>query len=184
MKIAIHQPNLIPWLPFFYKMAMVDKFIIFTTAQFEKGGFQNRYKLSNGKWVTKSISHGLSPLSEKIYADLKPLVELNMKWINVIRLTLGIETEIHFDTDQKFVNPTEKLIHEIRQLQGDVYVTNPDAKNKYLDEAFMRRCGIDIEYCKVPKHLQIHVFEAFEKWGIDGTAKQLEGLKCQKQLTS
>lgn len=183
MRIGIHQPNMIPWLPFFYKMAMCDKFILLQNVQFEKGGFQNRYKLSSGKWVTRSVQHGLESLSTKKYADLKPLVGLNNEWIQVIKYTLNIETQICFDTDQLFTNPTEKLIHEIRQVQGDVYITNPDAKNKYLDEQWMKDCGIDIEYCKVPKHLQIHVFEAFEKWGIDGTVKQLEKAKCHQLST-
>lgn len=179
MRIAIHQPNLIPWLPFFYKMAMVDKFIILDNVQFEKGGFQNRYKTSTGKWVTKSVEHGLEPLSLKMYSDLTPLVDLNMKWINVIKDTLKIDTEIVFPKWGTTCAPTERLIKEIRLHGGKVYVTNPDAKNKYLDEGLMRSEGIEIEYCNVPKHLQIHVFEAFENWGIDGTIKQLEGAKCK-----
>lgn len=173
VKVGIHQANCIPWLPFFYKMAMCDKFVILQSVQFEKGGFQNRYRLSNGTWVTKSVQHGLDSLSNKKYADLTPLVELNMKWINVIKDTLGINTEIIFDTDLVKEDPTDKLIWEIHTVGGDCYITNPEAKNKYLDESKMNMNGIDIEYCKVPKHLQIHVFEAFEKWGIDGTIKQL-----------
>lgn len=177
VKVAIHQANLIPWLPFFYKMAMADKFIILTSCQFEKGGFQNRYKLSTGKWVTKSVEHGLEPLSNKRYSDLTPLVELNMKWINTIKDTLNIDTEILFDTGKTFEDPTAKLIYEVWNVGGQTYLTNPDAKNKYLNEYLMKSEGIEIEYCKVPKHLQIHIFEAFEKWGIDGTIKQLKGIR-------
>lgn len=179
MRIALHQSNLMPWLPFFYKMAMVDKFIILTSVQFEKGGYQNRYKLSTGKWVTKSVQHGLEPLCDKLYTDLTPLVELNVRWISVIKDTLGIKTEIIRDTPIVKESPTEKLIFEIQANGGSVYVTNPDAKNKYLDEELMKSRGIEIEYCKVPKHLQIHIFEAFEKWGIDGTIKQIESAKCK-----
>lgn len=179
MRVAIHQPNLIPWLPFFYKMAMVDKFIILENVQFEKGGFQNRYKTSAGSWVTKSVCHGLEPLSSKQYSDMTPLVKLNMQWINVIKNTLDIHTEIVFDSPLKFECATEKLIFETHAIGGNIYITNPDAKLKYLKEDKMRSAGIEIEYCKVPKHLQIHVFEAFEKWGIDGTIKQLESAKCK-----
>lgn len=179
MKIAIHQPNLIPWLPFFYKMAMVDKFVILDNVQFEKGGFQNRYLTTMGAWVTKSVQHGLEPLSEKKYADLTPLVDLNMKWIRVIKETLAIDTEIVFPKWGTQCSPTERLIQEVRLHGGKIYITNPDAKNKYLDEDAMRAAGIEIGYCNVPKHLQIHVFEAFEKWGIDGTIKQLESAKCK-----
>jgi hypothetical protein len=107
-----------------------------------------------------------------------------MKWIETIKSTLGIEAELSFDTEQEFGEPTNKLIHEVCNVGGNIYVTNPDAKNKYLDEQFMKQYGIKVEYCKVPKHLQIHVFEAFEKWGIDGTIKQMPRRICQKQLTS
>lgn len=183
MRIAIHQPNFIPWLPFFYKMAMADKFIILVNVQFEKGGYQNRYKLSDGKWVTKSVQHGLQPITDKIYADMQPLVQLNMEWIDVIKQTLGITTEIIFDTEKTFDYPTDKLIHEIKEAGGTTYITNPEAKHKYLNERQIEDSGITIEHCEVPKHLQIHVFEAFEKWGIDGTIKQLEDAKCHKQRT-
>ena len=43
MKIAIHQPNFLPWYPFFQKIKEVDKFIILGNCQFEKNGFQNPY---------------------------------------------------------------------------------------------------------------------------------------------
>ncbi len=179
MKVAIHQPNLIPWLPFFYKMAMADKFIILTNVQFEKGGYQNRYKLSDGEWVTKAVQHGKELISDKHYADMQPLLQLNMSWINVIRETLNIKTEIMFDTDFTPDSPTEKLIYEIQNAKGNVYITNPEAKSKYLNEQQMEEAGIGIEYCHVPKHLQVHIFEAFEIWGIDGTIKQLQGIKCK-----
>lgn len=184
MKVAIHQPNFCPWLPFFYKMAMADCFVILTSVQFEKGGFQNRYKTTAGKWVTKPVQHGLDLLSEKRYADSVSVVDLNMKWIYAIKQTLGIDTRIVFDSGKQFDDPTEKLIHEVTDVGGDTYLTNPDAHKKYLDEDFMRSIGLKIEYCQVPKHLQIHVFEAFEKWGIEGTIKQLKGAKCHKQQIS
>lgn len=184
MRIAIHQPNLIPWFPFFYKMAMVDKFIILTNVQFEKGGYQNRYRLSDGKWVTKSVQHGLQPIICKSYADMQPLLQLNMEWIDVIKNTLGIKTEVLFDTDVFSNEPTNKLIYEVQEAGGDIYVTSPEAKQKYLNEAKMKEAGIEIEYCHVPKHLQRHTFEIFEEYGIDGAIKQLPRSICQKQLTS
>ena len=48
-----------------------------------------------------------------------------------------------------------------------------EAKDKYLDEKLFRQYELDIEYCKVPKHLQKATFEIFEEYGIDGAIKQL-----------
>ena len=58
MRIAIHQPNYIPWLGFFRKMSISDIFVIFDDIQFEKGGLTNRVALrisDQQKWLTQPI---------------------------------------------------------------------------------------------------------------------------------
>ena len=45
MKIAIHQPEFMPWLGFFQKMYLADKFIIFDHVQFKKRYFENRNQI-------------------------------------------------------------------------------------------------------------------------------------------
>ncbi len=45
MRIAIHQPEFIPWLKFFDKMKRVDKYIIFDHVQFKKRYFENRNQI-------------------------------------------------------------------------------------------------------------------------------------------
>lgn len=179
VKIAIHQPNFIPWFPFFYKMAMADKFIILSTVQFEKNGYQNRYKLSNGKWITKSVRSSRDLICHKRYADDTHLESINMSWIKAIKNTLNIKTELLFDFDTDS-SKTENLIKLIQFYEGNVYITNPDAKDKYLDENLMRNAGIEIEYCKVPKNLQKHTFEIFESYGIDGAIKNLPKVNNEK----
>lgn len=185
MKVAIHQSNFIPWFPFFYKMAMADLFIILCHVDFEKGGFQNRYYLNEKeKWVTKSVKHGLDPIIDKEYTDGTKLLTLNMNWINAIRKTLKIETLIDFDYPTELTK-TERLIDIIKHYGGTTYITCPNAKKKYLDEELIKSSGIDIEYMHCPKDLQIHTFEAFDKFGIDGCIKRLPRReKCQKQLIS
>ena len=69
MIVAIHQPNFIPWLPFFDKMAAADVFVILSECQFEKNGFQNRFQ-RNG-WNTMSVASGLAPIREKQYVARK-----------------------------------------------------------------------------------------------------------------
>lgn len=172
VRVAIHQPNFIPWFPFFYKMAMVDKFIILNNVQFEKNGYQNRYKIED-KWITKSVENGMNLIKNKLYTSGRNLNRLNMNWVYTIRETLEIDTEICFPKWGSECSATERLIYEIKLHGGDIYVTNPEAREKYLDENVMKAEGIEIEYCKVPKHLQKHTFEIFEEYGIDGAIKQL-----------
>ena len=172
MKIAIHQPNFIPWMPYFYKMAMADKFLILNNVQFEKNGFQNRYKTGED-WITKPVKNGMDLINDKRYTSDRSLNELNMNWINVIKETLEIDTEIVYPKWGSECSATERLINEIKLHSCNTYITNPEAKNKYLDEDLMRNSGIEIEYCQVPRHLHIHIFDAFNKYGIEGTIKQL-----------
>lgn len=172
-KIGIHQPNFCPWLPYFHKMSKCDIFIVLGHVQFEKNGYQNRYK-TNGKWVTKPVRSGFDLIRHKEYCDGIGLLDLNMQWIKVIANTLNIKTKIVVTiVTQKYVSKTEMLISVVKMYGGTTYIANPNAKDKYLDEKLMKSEGIEIEYCKTPKDMQIHTFEAFEKWGIDGTIKQL-----------
>ena len=173
IRIAIHQPNLIPWFPYFYKMALVDKFVILRHVQFVRG-YQNRYRLSNGRWVTKSIehTHQREMIVDKKYNDGQDLWLFNMKWIYLLKDTLGIDTELVYDVPLKSKS-TRLLIDLIKIHEGNIYVTNADAREKYLDEELMHAEGIKIEYCEVPKQLQKHTFEIFEEYGLDGAIKQL-----------
>ncbi len=187
MRVGIHQPNFTPWMPFFYKMAMCDVFVLLSDVQFEKGGYQNRYK-KDGKWLTKPVKSGLCDIKDKQYLDGSSLFDLNRKIIESIATILNIKTKI-IDDDMRIISsdPTDRLISIIKYVQNSdrscrtkkfdkrpvTYITNPDAKDKYLDETLMRESGIDIEYCNVPKNIKRHVFEMFDDFGIEGTINQL-----------
>lgn len=153
-------------------MAMADRFVILDNVQFEKNGFQNRYKIGE-EWITKPVSSGLELLKEKKYTSGKNLADLNMQWIKAIKDTLEIDTELVKPKWGSPINATERLIMEIRLNRGTTYITNPEAKDKYLNEELMKEKGIEIEYCKIPKHLQKHTFEIFEEYGIEGAIRQL-----------
>lgn len=58
MKIAIHQPNYLPWLGYFYKLAISDCFVLLDNAQFTRSGYQNRVKLKTpqgAQWLTQPV---------------------------------------------------------------------------------------------------------------------------------
>jgi hypothetical protein len=57
---AIHQPQYLPYLGFFHKLAHADVFIALDTVQYQKNGLQNRNKIKNPKgwqWLTVPVSH-------------------------------------------------------------------------------------------------------------------------------
>lgn len=45
MRVAIHQPEHLPWLGFFHKMADCDLYILLDSVQFTKNNYQNRNRL-------------------------------------------------------------------------------------------------------------------------------------------
>ena len=58
MKIAVHQPQYIPWLGYFHKMANVDLFVFLDNVQYKKREFQNRNRIktpSGPIWLTVPV---------------------------------------------------------------------------------------------------------------------------------
>lgn len=58
MVVAIHQPNFIPWLGYFYKMAHAQQFVFLDTVQYAKRSFinRNRIKSKSGPiWLTVPV---------------------------------------------------------------------------------------------------------------------------------
>ena len=62
MRVSIHQPQYLPWFPYFQKISASDFFIFLDTVDFQKNGLQNRNKIltSNGPaWLTVPVKHSL-----------------------------------------------------------------------------------------------------------------------------
>jgi len=171
MRIAIHQPNFIPWFPFFEKMEKCDKFVILGHCQFEKNGFQNRAKVC-GKWWTNPVKHGLINIIDKEYSDGTPLMPLNMSWIKVIAKTLGIDTSkivYDFPTMKK---GTARILEICHHYKADEYLAHEDAPAKYLDIKVLEKYGI--KFIPFKSKYETHVFEVFHHMGIDGARKLLK----------
>ena len=60
MIITIHQPEHLPWLGLFNKIAKAEKFVILDSVQYEKNYFQNRNRIlgTNGvQWISIPVSN-------------------------------------------------------------------------------------------------------------------------------
>jgi WbqC-like protein family len=56
--VAIHQPNFLPWIGYFYKIASVDTFVFLDDVQFSKNSYTNRNLIQtpNGaQWLTMPV---------------------------------------------------------------------------------------------------------------------------------
>lgn len=78
--VAIHQPNLLPWLGFFDKMARADAFVLLDDAQFPKKGgtWTNRVRMLVSRepaWVTVPVDrsyHGTRAINEMCIDESGP----------------------------------------------------------------------------------------------------------------
>jgi hypothetical protein len=62
MNVAIHQPQYLPWLPYFTKIKESDVFILLDTVDFQKNGLQNRNQIKTAKgahWLTVPVQQKL-----------------------------------------------------------------------------------------------------------------------------
>lgn len=86
MIVAIHQPNYLPYIGFFDKVAKADILVIYDDAQFNKEDFQHRNKIRiyNGwKWLTVPVEKKPVPINE---IEVRNEIKIKgMKW-----------TEAHF----------------------------------------------------------------------------------------
>ena len=79
MRVSIHQPEHLPWLGFFHKMACCDLYVLLDNVQFTKNNYQNRNRLidQNGVvyWSTvpvRMIGHTDRKICEMETDDAQP----------------------------------------------------------------------------------------------------------------
>lgn len=85
--ISIHQPQYIPWLPYFSKILSSDCFVILDQVSFQKNGLQNRnqIKTAAGKlWLTIPVIHSFGQAikdtriaNDKIFSKHLKTLEMN-----------------------------------------------------------------------------------------------------------
>ena len=67
MKVAIHQPQYMPWLGYLAKWAAADLLVFLDTVQYEKNGWQNRNRIktaTGARWLTVPVHARLgTPIS-------------------------------------------------------------------------------------------------------------------------
>ena len=167
MIITIHQPNFIPWYPFFQKMAQADVFILLGHCQFEKNGYQNRF-FFNEMWNTLSVSKGKIPINEKKYLnpifdwnkikkklfkyrnileEFDPYIENNLYKTNKniikhISNKLNINTKIVEDFNTE-LRSTERLVMLCKHYNATTYLAGQGSK-EYLNLELFKKENIEV----------------------------------------
>lgn len=173
--LTAHQPNFIPWEPYFSKVRAADVFVLIAGCQFEKNGYQNRFR-GNGRWYTMPVSRGLEPIAQKKYVRpteawqriKSAVVQDSPAWATVldgwdrfvgeslahtngwiikdICSRLGLAADVVWDFPTE-QNSTGRLVELCLWYGCDVYLSGPSGKN-YLDQSQFEREGIEIRYAE------------------------------------
>jgi len=133
LTIAAHQPNYMPWLGYFHKIARVDIFVLLDSVQYSKGSVanRNRIKTSQGvQWLTVPVSVPKGRQGKVAYLDVAlPDDRWKRKHLKALRFNYGRAPHFHpyFDQieaillqDHSFVQLNIALIrHFLEQLGID-----------------------------------------------------------------
>jgi hypothetical protein len=169
MTVTIHQPNFLPWYPFFEKVQQADLFILLGNCQFEKNGYQNRFQYNN-EWNTLSVQKGLVSIKEKHYINankdwnkiklnlkhrssilsemdsfiVDSLYETNKSIIQYLMKRLSINTPLveDYPTDLK---SSERLLDLCKHYGATTYLAGQGGLD-YLDVDLFQRNGIKVIY--------------------------------------
>ena len=101
MIAAIHQPNFFPWLGYFRKMVVADKFVFLDAVQIIKkgGSWANGVKVlvnGDGKWITVPIlrGHGVQNINQVIINNSVPWQKKVIKTIKQNYTEHSVDTEL------------------------------------------------------------------------------------------
>jgi len=167
MQITIHQPNFMPWYPFFQKIESADVFVLLNHCQFEKNNFQNRFNM-NERWFTMGTNKGLESIVDKRYVNPQrdwtkikkslydynleifdecisnSLFETNGNLIRKICKILDIKTEIVSDKDTE-LKGTARLVEICKSMNATSYISGTSGKS-YMDLDMFHSNNIDLVF--------------------------------------
>jgi len=186
MILAAHQPNFLPWLPYFQKIHNCDLFILLGDVQYVRHQYQNRFFYENS-WQTMSVNKGqlTDLISAKKYVNFeadwlkikkrirKPQLEYFDDLINadlftsnrsiIIRAAelLSISTKIEIDPLGSEYDANSRLIGLCKLYGASTYLAGPSGK-KYLDERLFAANKIKIVYQDNHSSQKIHILDIIQ----------------------
>jgi hypothetical protein len=127
--VAIHQPNFLPWLGFFDKLARADVFVLLDSVQFprtSKGTWINRVKLlvgGNEQWATVPIVRAggsALPINEVQIDDAQPWRKKLARTIELNYRRAPAFDEVYPLVSELLVTPATRIAefneHNIRRI--------------------------------------------------------------------
>jgi hypothetical protein len=129
--VAIHQPNFLPWLGFFDKLARSDVFVLLDSVQFprtSKGTWINRVKLLVGgeeQWATVPIVRARGstlPINEVLIDDAQPwrkklarTIELNYRRASAFDSVYPLVSELLVTPAERIADFNERNVRRLAE---------------------------------------------------------------------
>jgi len=142
MIVGIHQPNFLPWIGYFYKMARCDSFVFLDSVQYIKNSFINRNRIKTPQgaiWLTVPVSFEFRQLINEVKINnetnwrekhLKTL-KMNYKRAKFFEDVFEIIKGIYYLKDWQ--NLSDFNISLIKAIVSYLYLNKPLVKSSSLN---------------------------------------------------
>ena len=87
MRVAIHQPQYLPWLGYLDKIDRADLFVVLDTVQFTKNEWQNRNRIRTAQgwqWLTVPVLHRFGQRVGEV--QINPAVDWRAKHVQAVEI--------------------------------------------------------------------------------------------------
>lgn len=113
--VAIHQPQYIPWVPYFDKILRSDVFVFLDNVQFQNNGLQNRNMIKGpqgAQWLTLPVKHSFGQLISETKIDGDKARQKHLKTMEMNYKKAPYYEEI-FDIISKALNNANDNLSDI-----------------------------------------------------------------------
>jgi WbqC-like protein family len=113
--VAVHQPNFLPWLGFFHKLASCDVFVLLDSVQFSRGSRTNRVQVLAGDrptWLTVPVrrpEHGEPRIADALIDDSRPWRRKALRTLEVSYGSLDGFEETYELATNALAEPSDRL---------------------------------------------------------------------------
>ena len=187
MIVTIHQPEHLPWLGLFNKIAKAERFVILDSVQYEKNYFQNRNRIlgTNGvQWLSIPVSnkgHMDGSIAETLIATDPKNSKWREKYLQTIKMSYGKYPYFNdvFPMVEKAINTDTEYFCEINLVIIHSFCDALDIHPEYIRSSTMGIDGLKssliLDICKEagadtyiagPSGRDYLDMESFEKAGI------------------
>ena len=132
--VAIHQPNYLPWLGYFHKIACADLFVFLDNVQFSKNGYCNRVQVLHElqrRWLSVPVSYHFGDAVDEV-SPARP------DW-----------PRRHLDSLRGYYRESpyfSEIARDLDEFYREMPQENLAAANRHLVECITQKLGFEVRF--------------------------------------